>query len=350
MADLWGRARSPRWIVQLLDRYDNPRGELLGMRGGEAKIQTFARLGGSATLQLTNVAAQPIDFFTDRVSIAYDPGIAGLDPWPVGVYLFDSPKLSHEIVRRYEAAMLTKMAVIDRDNVIDSYSLDAGELIIPAVHQLILSTGETRVAVTESAAVTSAPIAFEAGTSKLTIINELLTSAGYGSLWCDGFGQFRVEPYVEPRARPVERTFEAGSASIHKPGWTREQDILNVPNRVVVVSPGTDEDPPIIGVAENWDVNSPFSIPNRGVVARPVEEVSDLSSIQAAESYADRLLLGGMSPTATLEAVHAIVPLNPGSRVRFVSDGQRDATVREMNFDLSSFNSQCQAIWSEVTL
>lgn len=344
----WLGARSPSWIVTLLNDNDEEQRQVPVLRGS-ATIATFARLGGNASIELGEEDAADINFFRDRISIAYDPGVSGLNPIPIGVYIFDSPTEQKGITPTREAELLTKVAIVDTDAVEQTYSLPAGAPIIPAVVDLIESTGETRIAVTDSDAVTSADLTFEAGESKLTIINDLLTSADYSALWTDGTGQFRVEPYVEPLDRPVAFEFISGETSIHKPDWSREQDILNVPNRVIVISPGSDDEPPIIGTAENDDPNSPFSIPSRGRVIARVEEVSDMSSVSAANSYAQRLLEGGMAPQATLAVEHAIVPLEPGDLIRFSSAGQeRMATIREMNFSLT-FESQCDALWREVS-
>lgn len=324
-------------------------GELSGVEGGQAEIVTLARLGGSASMNMTRQARQEIDFFSDRVRIEYDPGVDGLLPWPVGTYMFSSPRETNNIVRKEEVGLLTKMAVIDEDTLADTYSLDAGTPVIAAVRQLIESTGETRIAITQSGATTSNAIMFEAGESKLTVINDLLTSAGYRSLWCDGSGQFRVEPYVEPGNLSVSRVFESGQASIHKPGWTREQNLTGIPNRVMVINGGTDEEPAIIGIAENNDTASPFSIPRRGRVITRREEVSDIDSQAVADSLASRMLFEAMSPVARLEVSHAIVPLDPGQRVRFISGGEtRDATVQRMtmNFD---YRAQCSAEWRELS-
>lgn len=347
--DPWAGARSPRWVVEHLNSDDQPLGTI-PVAKGSVKVAAFARLGGSASLTISVRDAQNagINWFRDRIAISYDPGIAGIEPIPMGVYLFDSPTLNQGIAATWDVDLLTKMAIVDQEETTNTYALPEGSNIIAAVVALIESTGETRISATPSDAVTTSALAFEAGTPKLTIINELLTSANYSSLWTDGSGQYRVEPYVEPNARPLAYTFAEGEASIHKPDWKREQDILSVPNRVTVVSPGSDTEPPIIGVAENNDPDSDYSIPSRGRIISRTEEVSDMSSVAAAVAQAERLLQGGMAPQATLAVEHAIVPLEPHSLVRFTSGGEtRRATVREMNFDLT-FDSQCDALWREL--
>lgn len=342
----WAGARSPQWIVQHLDARDQVL-RRVEFASGDVSVSYLSRLGGSSSITFAESVADDFDWFRDRVSIAYDPGIPGVEAWPVGVYVPTEPTLQRGLRPTVEVSFSPKTAVVDDDDVTDSWSLPRNTMIIDAVVDLLESTGESKITATDSDARTSSDVVFEAGTSKLTVINELLTSAGYGSLWCDGTGHFRVEPYVEPSARPVVRTFEAGETAIHFPDWSREQDLLSVPNRVQVISPGDQDAPPIIGVAENTDPESPYSIPSRGRVISRSEEVSDLSSVAAANAHAARLLAGGMSPVATLDVTHGIVPLDPGDRIRFVSGEERDATVREMNFSLTP-DAHCQAKWREL--
>lgn len=352
--DLWTLARTPSWSFTLLDAQDRPLGNIShAVRGGRCEMAYFERLGGSAEVELSD-RGDRIDFMRHRLAVTYDPGVAGLDPLPIGVYTFASPKLNRlaAAARRWTVAMYPKTDIIDTDSFAESFSLAAGTPIIPAVVSIIQSSNETRIAVTPSDATLTTPQVWEAGISKLTIINDLLTSAGYGSLWCDGSGQFRVEPYIEPGARPVLRTFAAGDWSIHYPEWSREQELSNVPNRVVVVAEGTDDQPCIVGVAENWNSDSPFSIPSRdGRVITRREEVSDISSQGEADALAQRYLIGGMSPVATLEVTHGIVPLNPGDAISFESEGEpvRRATVQRMEMEFRD-GSQCRATWREVSI
>lgn len=318
------------------------------MRGGSVEIVWLARLGGSATLELTRQARQEINFFENRVRVQYDPGVAGLDPIPIGVYLFSSPEETNSITTQERTGLLTKMVVIDEDSLTETLSLDAGTPVVDAVVSIIQSTGEYRIAVTDSDAVLSNPLVWKAGESKLTVINTLLEAIGYRSLWCDGLGQYRVEPYDYSGEKAIAWTFRAGDTAIHKPDWTRSQDLTGIPNRVIVVSPGTDEEPAIVGIAENNDPESPFSIPRRGVRTRR-EEVSDIESQTVANELAERYLFNSMNPVARLSVTHAIVPLEPGQRVRFISGGiTRDASILRMSMDFN-YASQCKAEWRELT-
>lgn len=348
MVDVWDGLRDPEWFVTLLNERDEALGLLEGVRGGEVQVAALERLGGSATLQLTRTN-QVIDWMKHRVQIEYELEEGGARiPW--GVWVLSSPKLTHDMIDFWEVALLPKMVVIDEDTVADTFSLDQGSVVTSIVESLILSTGETRIALTPSARTTTSALVWEAGTSKLTIINDLLTAIDYSALWCDGSGQFRVEPYISPRDRVVRRTFRADDWSLVRPGWSREQDLTGIPNRVVVFCEGTDTDPAISGVDQNTDPASPFSIPSRGRVITRRIEVTDVASQAEADALATRYLFSSMNPVASLGVTTAIVPLERNDRVAFI-DGNpevtRDATVLRMRVQLT-FDSLCEHEWREI--
>lgn len=347
----WHGPRRPRWSFQLLDRSDWELGELDGAltSSGSIELVALSRLGGSGKLTLADVG-QTIDWMSHRVQAVYDPGIPGADPWPVATMLLSSPTEKHTATGRvFEVGLLPKTVVIDEDRVEAAFSLAAGTPIIETVVQLIQSTGETRIAVTPSAATLSNPQLWPAGTSKLTIVNDLLQAAGYWSLWCDGAGMFRIEPYRAPADRAVAFEFAAGDASIYRPDWSREQNLSAVPNRFIVVGQGSDEEPPLVGLAENDDPDSPFSFQARGRWIPAIEEGVEGDSQQVFDQLAQRRLLDAMSPVAKLAVTHAIVPLAPNQVVRFrpASGAPRLATVQRMSMQFG-FDAHCSAEWREL--
>ncbi|WP_238560313.1 hypothetical protein [Leucobacter sp. UCD-THU] len=305
------------------------------------------RLGGSASLTIDE-RGQSIDWMRHRVQITYDPGISGADPWPIATMLFTSPRtVTRDDRTTHTVDLLSKMAVVDEDTVETRYSLPAGTPIIPTVVALIESTGETRIATTDSDTALAAAMVWDAGTSKLTIINDLLGAAGYWSLWCDGGGQYRVEPYVLPAERPLAGEFAAGEFAIHQPGWEREQDLASVPNRFVVVGQGDDEEPALAAVATNEDPESRFSFQARGRwITRTETGVEGTQDVLNA--LAQRRLIDAMSPVAKLAVTHAIVPLNPNDLIEFRGRGHTArATIQKMRFDLR-YDAQCRAEWREL--
>ncbi|WP_168428977.1 fibronectin type III domain-containing protein [Microbacterium sp. K36] len=335
-----------RWAFELLDSEDRPLGALDGVTGGSGEIVAQSALGGSGSLSLDR--RRDIDWQSHRVQCAYTDGERS---WPVGTYLFTSPREVHTATSvSYEVQLLTKMSVIFEDTVEERFSLPAGTAIIQSVVALIESTGETRIAATASAAVLASGMTWEAGTTKLTVVNDLLQAAGYWSLWCDGSGLFRVEPYVDPANRPVSFEFTHGEASVHFPEWDREQDLTSVPNKFVAVTQGDETAAPLVGVATNENPASPYSYQARGRWITATEEGVEAASQNVIDQYAAKKLTDAMNPVSRMTATHAMLPLDPNDLIAFTpEDGvRRLATVQRMAFDFT-FDTDIRAEWREVS-
>lgn len=342
--------RAPSWTYWLLDKHDNPLKVLDGVHpGGTVEAVALSRLGGSGALTVDE-RGQQIDWMSHRVQVVYDPGIRGVEGWPVATMLLTSPTERHtDTGIEYDVTLLPKLAIVDEDTVEETTSYAAGTPIIQTVVGLIESAGETRIAVTESDVPLRSQLVFDAGESKLTIINKLLEAAGYWSLWCDGSGQFRVEPYVDPAQRPIVYEFAAGEASIVAPEWERDQDLSSVPNRFIVIGQGTDEDPPLVGVAENIDPASQFSFPSRGRwITRTVDGVEGADQA-VFDQLAGRHLEGAMSPVARMSVTHAIVPVSPNELVTFspLTAEPRQATIMRVSYRLTD-EADCDGEWREL--
>lgn len=340
-------ARSPRWVVEQLDQEDNPIGTLAGwLPSSSLEINATTRLGGSATLALRDTGTPP-DFLTARCRIQYDPG-TGDAPMDWGVWLLTSPTLQVSGGRRvYQVQCATKLLIIDRDGLIDGVTYPAGTPIVDTVVDLIRSTGETRIAATPTDAALSSPMTFDAGESKLTVINKLLEAAAYWGLWVDTSGVFRVEAWTAPKDRQPAWDFVAGAVNLARPDWSREQNLSDVPNRVVCRTRGDDETPGIVGVAENASGNA-FSIANRGVVQRTYDVEAD--SQAAANALAAMYLENAMSPVLKVSVEHAVVPLQRNDVVIFQPTGAEPEafTVQSMRIQNLSFDAHVDATWRGV--
>lgn len=344
-------SRAPSWRFLLLNRDDVPIRELGEVVGGHCEVSAHQPLGGSASVILEesvdDPAEIPIDYLSHRMQAIYDPG-TGDEPWPVGVWLFTSPKESFEdgFVRR-EVSMQTKLIVPSEATVDMGFAVPAGANIIDTVVDLLRGTGEERIAVTPSDAVMPSQRIFEEGESVLTVINELLSEvAGYWALWCDGNGLFRVEPYVLPADRPTAYVFPTGEGapSIHSDGWARVQDMSSVPNVCKVLVEGTDDTPAIEGFASNTDPDSPFSIPNRGREIVLTVTGVEVAGQAEADLLAERRLLDSMSPIGKLSVTHAPLPLEQNQVVEFFG---RRASVQRMKLQFED-GTLCDADWREI--
>ena len=148
---------------------------------------------------------------------------------------------------------------------------------------------------------------WEPGTSRLRIINDLLAAINYYALRTNPWGAYIADPYTAPGDRSVTRDLTADA--IVAAQWTRERDLTNVPNRVVLVGQSSGDTPPLIGVAENVGSDDPLSIVGRGRVIAHVEENVEATSQGVIDGLAARKLADLSSPSGARVLGHAPVPL-----------------------------------------
>lgn len=332
--------------VDLLDDDDNFIRTLQTVESdsGTVTVNLDATIRGGCEVRLH----EELDWLTSRIR----PWVRVNDQsWPLGVYLTASPTLENDSTgQAWKVGGLDKTVILDEWKADESFVVDAGVQVIPKVIELINSVGESRITATDNGKISRYSHTWPPGTAMLRIVNDLLLSVDYSAVWVDGYGFFRLEPYILPRNRAISRTFRAGQASIHSPSWTREQDIASVPNKVVAVTTGTGPEPGMIATAVNTRDDSPYSYQNRGGrwVVKHYEgvEAVDQASLDA---LAERYLWGASSPSAHLKVSHAVVPVEIGQVVRFIStDIDVKASINEYKIPLQ-VGGLTEALWTELT-
>ena len=190
-----------------------------------------------------------------------------------------------------------------------------------AVHDILASTGETNLAITSDTTRLPSGLVWEPGTSKLTIINDLLASVGYSALWCDFTGAYRVSPYTLPSARPLAHTFSENERSIHSPEWAREHEAL-IPNKIVCISQETSDTPAMRSVALNEDPASPYSFQSQGVWVAETHTGIEAATQAVLDATAQRYLSSALS-SATVQRSMLTTPIELASAV-ISGDGKRE--------------------------
>lgn len=269
--------------------------------------------------------------------------IDGVEEEPLGVFIPSAPvEQWDEGGGRQEIELLDRTSIIAQDYVPTTYTIKKDSNVVSEVRKLIASTGERVGSLTKSNETTNADMMWGAGTNKLTIINELLDSAGYFALWADGNGQFRVEKYRSPKDRPVVYQMLDSGDSIYIPTFSIDRDIYEIPNRVIMTAQGAGESEGWTAVATNENEKSPFSYQRRGRWVTDVQLGIEATSEENLQTKAERRLRQLSSTQATVEVQHAPVPgLRVNDVIRFrrnPADVDTLATVTKtsINFDPTS--------------
>lgn len=348
--DLLVSARTTDYRFELLDRAEGLVGELTSVEGGSVTWDAYASVKSSGSIEVTDDSAD-IDWVNTRVK-----------PWmmlesttndefievPLGIYTCAAPVEQWSATgRAWKIELIDKTSILDTDIATDvngmpiSYAVDTGANILTAVKTIIESTGESAAAIEPADNLVAEPLTWPVGTPLLVIINELLSLCNYASLWTDRQGQFRTQKWVDPIARSpvydVLQPFVSGETSLMDPSWTHDKDIYGIPNRYVVLSPGSGDEEALQSVAVNVDVNSPFSYQNRGRWITSTENGVEAESQEELDIYAVRQLKLVSSVSSKIDLNHAFLPaLETNSTIRFVNEA-------------AGLNTICMVLQTEVS-
>lgn len=338
--------RSESFRAELLTRSEQSLGDLDGVTGGQLQWNANASLAGGGELTLADTG-QDIDFSSDRIRVWWNE--SGTE-WPLGVFVMAAPSVQYgaDSLSR-SITLIDKITVIADDCLLQTLQVPAGANVVQAVVDQIKATGEQRIAVTESTKVLSNAMAWEPGTSRLKVINELLAAAGYWSLWTDRNGLFRVDPYTTPADRPIVWDFLEGETAIHSPEWEYHLDLWEATNTVVMVSQADGDEVPWTAYAVDDNPASPTSTVSMGRVLNPiVEENVEAVSQADLQAQATRKLIDNSNVVGRISLAHAAVPIWYNEGVQFRSQGvDTKATITKMSLRLEP-GALVQAEWSQA--
>ena len=346
------RLTGPRVVttwVDVLDRDDNQVARLTGSLGWRVEANLHADVRAQMTLTLTGGIGQDIDWLTCRLQ----PWKAVNDiAWPRGVYVPTSPEDAYASTGLRSTIRLLDKTSLLRDVLPGSFAVHPGQVVTDVITALIQGAGITKIAITPSTATQRALSVWGPAERRSKIIAVLLDSIGYTALHADDFGWLRAGPARRPQDRPIAYDFESGPDALHSPSWTRTQNLTGIPNQRVLISPGDADMPPLIGIAQNTDPDSPYGIPRRGIVPHEADpEQVEATSQAEINALTQRRLQDGQNPVATLEVEHAPLPLALGDVVRFAPSAshERLAVIQAWSdSSATATDARMRATWREV--
>ncbi|XBH21617.1 hypothetical protein V5R04_15635 [Jonesiaceae bacterium BS-20] len=329
----------------MLDLDDRVIGEIDGVTGGNLQhsASTTVKQGGS----LEVVDVDGIDWLHARVKVWRHVGDL---KWSRGVYIPSAPMdrwVDGQMI--WDVELQGKLSLLSQDEVADWVEVPEGTLVTGFVTDYLHSLGHENLRITESDLRLRTGRAFAPGTTSLHILNDLLDSISYWGMQAGLDGYLEAKPYVRPADRPARYHFVNGENCIYLDDLKKENPLYKVPNRFLVFQTEESERPPLVGVAENLDPDSPFSIPNRGVIAER-EENSDLATKPELDARARTRLLERMSNNANVELQHAPLPLELNEAITLERSGtsiQGLHTVQSMTESLV-FDADIQTTVREV--
>lgn len=289
---------------------------------GEFEFSIFNTIKGGGSF--TYVGKEKIDWDHVLIQPWYSlEGPLGSTSWPLGVFIPSTPGVAYSGTgTEVNVELYDQLLTLSEDKINGTYSIPAGAIVTDVIQGLItVSAQTTNVLVEPSADTLRNPMVWTADTTTLQVVNDLLDTINYFSLYCDGQGTFRGEPYVKPADRPVEWEFADDEFSIYEPEFSVNYDAFAVPNEYILVSMGSDEVEGLTSRATDTDPDSKFSYQarNNRWISRTEEgiEVSDQAIL---DDMAERKLKSAQQASTTVDFTHAPLNLGMNEAVTFRRD------------------------------
>lgn len=327
MTTSWTTHREEAFRFEQLDLDGNVVGTLPGVKpGGQLEFSIFTTIRGSGNVTVdTGAHVGAVDWASSQVRVSY---VTGATTAPLITAIPRAPVEAHKAAgTSVNVELFDRTLILSEDAYGVSYGLDTGENIIEAVGEIITSSGipASQLRLTPSSAVLAFPLVWEAGVTKLRMVNDLLSAAGYFAIYCDGYGRFRADPYITPTARGISWVFADDENGLYLPEWTFDADVFTVPNKYVCVGRSGGEAAALVATETDEDPLSPFSFQRRKRWITKTDIDVEASSQAVLDMIAARRLLEAQQVSAVAEIRHPWLPFGLNHVVSFTN---RDLTMR----------------------
>lgn len=338
--------RVEKYSVDLLDTNDQFIRKLNTTSGGQLNFDDGVEVKHAGSIITLN--ENGVDWNSVRVRPMIE--ILGVGEFPLGVYVPTAPSSSTPSVGGSQTIEIhDKTIILSRDMPGMHYCIGKGTNVVDKVLSILADFGQTSVSVTPSEMTTSEYLIFEPDVTWLTIVNKLLISINYNELTVDYQGNFLINPHLDHGSQPIVATFERGSRAIYRANWVKNQDIGNIPNRVILVSEGTGSEEALTGTAVNNNPDSPYSYHNRQYWLTHYESGIEAETPTVMQQLAERKLVELTTPSTTINVEHMWLDLKLHEKIRFAPSNHDpiDVIIDSMRIELKP-GSLVNAVWKEV--
>lgn len=243
--------------------------------------------------------------------------------WPLGLFVLSSPDRTVDeagTTRQIECYDLGVILLEDRT--LDRYVIPSGTVYTTAIADLLDTAGIVNRYVTVSDATLPAARDWPPGTPRGEIVDDLLRSINYGTLWFDGDGFAIARPYQPPSDRPTGHEYATDDRSVVEPAATVGFDLFTVPNAWVATVSEADR-PPLRSTYTNDNPSSPTSTVSRGRTIVDHRTV-DVATQAALDGYVARIAFEASQVLEVVEFATAVMPHHEDGdvlRIRYPAAG-----------------------------
>ncbi len=207
--------------------------------------------------------------------------------YPLGEFFPSTPKRVSQGDKVYREVELYDDSIIILDKKFEtSYTITQGTSYDTAIRTLLNGAGVTKQNIQQSGKSLEVTVVYNAGTSYMEAIKDLLIRINYVPIFVDSRGYFTSFLYSLPTTKSPVFSFADSEYSIMYDGVEEELDYFRVPNRFIFVHTNAEKNTVLKSTVTNNDGNSPTSTIVVGRTITYYEEVSDIESQSVLDSYA----------------------------------------------------------------
>lgn len=233
------------------------------------------------------IVPEQVDLLTDMIKIFM---VADGEEAPLGEFVVRSAtnhygETKYTQVEAYDASVKVKNTYIS-----ERVYIPAGTSYNDAIGAQLIACGIERVIIDNPGKnIVTNREDWDIGTSRIKIINDLLSEINYRSLWFDNNGYARVSKYITPSVDAATKVYKADSVSIISDECSKSLDVFNAYNAFTVAVSNADYGIVLMAYAYNEDPGSATSIQRIGLRQAPVEFLSNIADAQALQKYVNNV-------------------------------------------------------------
>lgn len=315
---------------------------------GTVEMSAFTDTKAACTFEFEGGAAPDT---TDLVRIYYsftdDHGDS--ESVPLGTFFVNAGGVTYyrdgdTLIERGTVSGSSTLTVLIDKKLGYPYTIAAGTNCVNKANALVKSLKLKTNSPVSNGVVTKSAHTFEPDDSYLTVVNWLLETANYQSVYPDPYGTVIIAQYQSPESRPVTASFADDEHSIMLPEVDMANDWADTPN---VVRLCYETDAECLKAVASLDMGSTASLASRGREVTLYESVSELdgasqaSRITNLRKLAKQRLIDNASEIEKVTFTHAYIVMQPNDAVQIDYSGTVwRGNITDMSIDLSP-STQC---------
>ncbi len=274
-----------------------------------------------------------VNFISDNLHVSIN--INGII-YPLGIFCVttETPRTSGGL-EMVDLEAYSLLYILEQCKIETRRTFEKGTAYLTVIQSLISEAGFKNYAVdSNSSTLATDREDWDIGTSFLEIINDLLAEINYDSLWVDHSGKIRATKYIAPKLENITHEYTEGVNSIVESEYTITSDYFNKANVFIVICDNPELEDTMRAESVNNDPNLPYSTVNLGRRVPYITYLDNTPSQEELQTYADNLKAKSRQTNEIVEFTTAIMPTHETYDTILLQVGAVAGIYREIGYDI----------------